>query len=152
MTTQLDTMEPETDILHEVAAKAIPDDKARQATFADLRRKPRRELAFTITTVDDDGEELEVRMVFRAINSPAYDALVAEHPPKRGKEKEQVYNVDTFAPALIAAVSHDPKLSYEQAYEIYHSDDWASGEIMSLFLNAQSVCGAGLDIPFRERA
>lgn len=152
MSVQLDSRESEADVLHEVAAKAIPDDKARTATFSDLRRKPVRALGFAITTADEDGEPVEVRMVFHAISSPQYDDLIAAHPPKKGKEKEQVYNVDTFAPALISAVSFEPRLSYEQAYELYHSEQWASGEIMTLFINAQSVCGAGLDIPFRERA
>ena len=30
-----------------------------------------------------------------------------------------VYNIDTFAPSLIAAVSHSPKLTYAQAEQLY---------------------------------
>jgi len=132
--------------VEEVAAKAAT------ATFAQLRAKPRRTLSFTVTTTDEDGDELALRIKYRAISSKEYDDLIAEHPPtQKEKQAGAVYNVDSFAPALIAAVSAEPKLSIEQATELYKSPDWAGGEIATLFFNAQRVCNSGLDVPFNAR-
>jgi hypothetical protein len=133
-----------------IAEKAVAG-QPRTATFADLRRKPRRKLSFSLTTADEAGEPLEIRMTFQALNSKEYDDLIAAHPPKKGKENTQVYNAETFFPALLAAVSYEPKLTLEEATEIYRSDEWSAGEMMTLQLNAQNVCGAGLDVPFTER-
>ena len=130
----------------EAAKASVP------ATFDLLIKKPRRTLDFTIYTRGDDGEELALQMRYQAISSKRYDELQAANPPA-SKERQQgaIYNVDTFAPALISEVSLDPKLSYEQASELYHSDDWAPGEISNLFINALSVCNQGLNVPFNAR-
>lgn len=141
----------DTTAVEEIAEKALAPGQTRLATFADLRRKPRRKHSFTLTTADENGDSTEVRLVFQALNSVEYDKLIAAHPPKKGKEGNEIYNADTFGPALISAVSYDPKLTYEEAHEIYHSEEWAAGEVMTLFINAQNVCGAGLDIPFTGR-
>lgn len=126
--------------------------KAATATFDQLIRKPRRTLSFTLTTVDEDGNDLLLQMKYRAVSSKEYDELVAANPPS-AKEKASgaVYNVDTFAPALIAAVSAEPKISLEQATELYRSPEWSGGEIGTLFFNAQRVCNSGLDVPFNAR-
>jgi hypothetical protein len=145
-------MADSTDTLEKIAAKATQNGKPRKATFADLTRKPRRKIEFTITTADENGGTIEVGMRFKALNPDEYDEVVAAHPPKPAdKQKGAVFNIDTFAPALISAVSDDPPLSYEEAAEIYKSKEWSSGEITSLFLYAQRVCNSGLDIPFNDR-
>ena len=134
--------------VEEVAAKAVSG----AATFDRLIKKPRRSLSFNVATLDEDGEELLLSMKYLALSSKEYDDLVAANPPT-AKEKQAgaVYNVDTFAPALISKVSSEPKLSIEQATELYKSPDWSGGEIMTLFFNAQRVCNAGLDVPFNAR-
>lgn len=122
------------------------------ATFQSLIKKPRRTLDFTVYTQGDDGEELALQMRYRAISSKEYDELQAEHPPS-SKERQMgaIYNVDTFAPALISRVSLEPHLTVEEAGEIYRSPDWAPGEISNLFMNALSVCNQGLNVPFNAR-
>lgn len=133
-----------------VAAKAVKDGGV--ATFAQLMNKPRRTLTFTVYSTDDAGEEVALQIKYRALNSKEYDDLLAAHPPSAKEKREGAnYNVDTFTSALIAAVSVEPALTYEQAAELYHSNDWASGEISSLFINALRVCNAGLDVPFNAR-
>lgn len=133
----------------EVAAKGVT---TQVATFAALRAKPRRVLTFPITTTDAEGDELVLTVKYKALSSKEYDDLVAAHPPS-AKEKQAgaVYNVDGFAPALISAVSSEPKLTLEQATEIYKSPDWSGGEVGTLFFNAQRVCNSGLDVPFNAR-
>lgn len=144
-----DTTDVPQDAVTEVATKALAGGVA---TFSQMRSKPRRKLVFPFSTVDGDGNDLQLQVTFQALSSKEYDDLVATCPPS-AKEKQQggSFNVDSFAPALISAVSLEPKLSVEEAREIYLSPDWSGGEIASLFINAQRVCNSGLDVPFNAR-
>lgn len=136
------------DAVEKVAEKALSGT----ATFEQLRAKPRRVLHFDVHTTDEAGEELTLKMKFKALSSTEYDKLVEKNPPSaKDKQRGAVYNVDTFAPALIAAVSSEPKLTEEQAVEIYNAPEWSGGEITTLFMKALQVCNAGLDVPFNER-
>ena len=136
------------DKVTEVAAKAV----THKVTYKDLMGKPRRALNFTVTSADEDGNATELPIKYQAISSKAYDDLQASHPPS-SKDKAQgaSYNVDTFAPALIAAVSCIPRLTLAEATEIHQSEDWSGGEIGNLFMNALLVCNSGFDIPFNAR-
>jgi hypothetical protein len=133
-----------------------PNGSAPTASFEDLIAKPRRTMSFPITLDDGDGNSVQRRIVYKALPSRVYDDLVAAHPPTPKQLSDAngssvSYNLDTFAPALISACSLEPKLSYEQAEQLFHSPDWSGGEISSLFWNAQRVCNSGLDVPFNER-
>lgn len=134
-----------------------PNGSSPTASFEDLIGKPPRQLDFPITLKDADGNDIQRRIVYKALQSRVYDDLVASHPPTPKQLADAngssvSYNLDTFAPALIAACSHEPKLTYEQAEQLFHSPDWSGGEISTLFWNAQRVCNSGLDVPFNERA
>lgn len=145
-----DALEEAQDIVTKVAAKAIKDGGV--ATFSQLMNKPRRTLTFTVYSNDDAGEEVALQIKYKALNSKVYDDLLAAHPPSAKEKREGAsYNVDTFTAALISAVSVEPVLTYEEAGQLVHSGDWASGEIGSLFINALRVCNAGLDVPFNAR-
>ena len=138
----------DTSVVQEVAAKAVTT----AATFESLIKKPRRVLNFTVYTADDAGNQVALALKYQAISNKAYDDLSAEHPPtQKEKAAGAVYNLETFAPALIAAVSAVPRLTVDQAREIYTNDTWSGGEVTSLFINAMRVCNAGLDVPFSER-
>jgi hypothetical protein len=133
-----------------------PNGSSPTATFADLIGKPPRTMNFPITLSDGENNAVQRRMVYRALPSKVYDDLVAAHPPTPRQLSDAngsgvSYNLDTFAPALIAACSYEPKLSYEQAEQLYHAPEWSGGEISTLFWNAQRVCNSGLDVPFNER-
>lgn len=117
----------------------------RIATLADLKSKRAREDVVAIPL--GDGEEVNVRL--RALSSRAYDALEAKYPPtKEQREKQAVFDIDLFAPALISACAVEPVLSFEDAQELYESDQWAAGEIGGLFFAAQRLCNSGLDTSF----
>lgn len=126
--------------------------RSRPATLDDLFKKKRREATITLPTTDDAGNLIELQLRFRAIGSVEYDDLVAKHKPTPQQAKEgAAYNIDTFAPALISAVSLDPVLSVEAATQIYQNPDWSGGEVSGLFLGALRLCNAGLDVPFTGR-
>ena len=78
--------------------------------------------------------------------------LVEAHPPTTEQRKRGAsYNIDTFAPALVAACSLEPRLTFEQAKELKDSPDWSGGEFGDIYGRAMAVCNAGLDIPFNAR-
>jgi hypothetical protein len=125
------------------------------ATFEELFAKPKRTSEFQITLADADGKPAKRTMVYKAISATEYDDLVTQNPPTAKQLQESpagvAFNINTFAPALISAVSHQPKLTYAQAEQLYNAPDWSGGEVSTLFYNAQRVCNQGLDVPFNER-
>lgn len=146
-------------VLEEPTAEAPPNRaerraagkqaKRRPATFADMRSKKPRADTVVIPTTDEDGAEYEMTVRIRAIGSTEYDKLVASNPPNRTqRDRGDTWNIDTFAPDLIAACCIEPKLTLEEATEIYTSPDWAAGEIGALFYGCQKICNAGTDVPF----
>ncbi len=97
-----------------------------------------------------------VTFTFRSIGRKAYERLIEEHPPTEAQQKDAreeglaaglsaqlsrlSWNADTFPPALIAAASVAPKISNEEAWELYNdSDDWNSAELTALFLAARDA-------------
>lgn len=115
-----------------------------------LKNKKRATTEFTLYM--RDGEETEeVTLKFQSIGARDYDKLVAKHPPKPEQRIDGAsYNLDTFAPALIAACSVEPEISPGDALEIWESPDWSRGDLMVLFRNAVELNNRGLDIPFSE--
>jgi len=121
----------------------------RPATFKDLLHKPARTKEVVLTVPDEDGNMIEFVFVMRAIGSKAYDTLVGLHAPTAEQKREgAAYNPDTFGPALIAHCSASPKLTPNEAKELWDSDEWSRGEVMALFTAAVEVNSRGLDVPF----
>lgn len=131
----------------EVAAKHLRSGGV--ATFVQLRNKPRRTHRFEVNLPGEDGEDISLWVKYQAIPSKQYDKLVADCPPSaKDRQLGAQYDADTFAPRLISAVSLEPKMTVDEANELYIDPDWSGGEISSLFINALRVCNAGLDVPF----
>lgn len=125
--------------------------RSKTATLDLLKGKKRATEKFTLYLPGDDGESVEVQMVFRAIGAVEYDKLVSKHPPKAEQRVEGAsYNMDTFAPALIARCSLTPEMSEEDANEIWNNPDWSRGDLMVLFRHAVELNNRGIDIPFTE--
>lgn len=123
--------------------------RTKRATFDRLAKKAKAEREITLQLEGDDGEMEDVSILFRAIGAKQYDDLVAKHPPNpQQKINGDVYNLHTFAPALISVCSVEPKLAYEEAKEIWDSPDWSRGEVMHLFGSCVELCNKGLNIPF----
>ena len=122
--------------------------RRRPATADDLLTKPLRKLDFEITIPGEKGDQT-LSLSLQASGSKAYDDLLAAHPPtKEQKIEGDTYNVNTFGPAIIAAVVNEPKLTLEQATAIWDSETWSGGEKRDLFMGCVNLCQRGLDVPF----
>ena len=123
---------------------------AKRATLDILKNKKRATQEFSLY-LRDGSDSTEVTMKFQAIGAQAYDKLVEKHPPNAQQRVDGAsYNLDTFAPALIAACSVEPELTPADAKEIWESEDWSRGDLMVLFRNAVELNNRGIDIPFSE--
>lgn len=119
------------------------------ASLDQLKKKKPVQREVVITASGDDGEPVEVSIWFEAIAAAHYDKLVAKCPPKQEDKKQGLqYNVDSFAPKIIAATCVQPSMSEDEAKELWESDNWNRGERMQLFMGAIEVCTRGLDAPF----
>ena len=133
------------------AARNAQSQQSKRATLDLLKSKKRASEEFTIYVTDEDGGKQEVTLLFQSIGAVAYEKLVAKHPPKAEQRVEGAsYDINTFAPALIAACSVDPELSYKDAKEIWDSESWSRGDLMVLFMKAVELNNRGIDIPFNE--
>ena len=82
---------------------------------------------------------------FRAIGAVDYDKLLTKHPPTTDQRSEgAVYNINSFAPALISRVCVDPDLTTDDWGKVWNSPDWGRGELMQLFATAVQVCNTTL--------
>jgi len=125
-------------------ARQKQSDASKRATFEMLKNKKRRERELTIYLTEKDAVTLNLR----AIGAQDYDRLVSKHPPTSEQRVEGAsYNINTFAPALLAAVVVDPEMSSKEWEEIWNSPDWNRGEVIDLFSSAAGLCVQGLDIP-----
>lgn len=123
----------------------------KRATMDLLLNKPRSTTEFSLYLSDGNGGTNEVTLKYQAIGMREYDRLVGKHPPKPDQRAEgSSFDIDTFAPALIAACAVEPEISPQQAKEIWDSPEWSRGDVMVLFRNAVELNNRGLDIPFSD--
>ena len=74
--------------------------------------------------------------------------MVTKFPPTTEQRIEgSAYNINAFAPALLAAVIVEPEMTVKEWEEIWNSPDWNRGEVIDLFGAAAGLCVQGLDIP-----
>jgi hypothetical protein len=124
---------------------------SKRATLDMLKNKPRSTTEFSLFLADGNGGANEVTLKYQAIGMRAYDKLVGKHPPNNDQRAEgSSFNIDTFAPALIAACSLEPEITPAEAKEIWDSEDWSRGDVMVLFRNAVELNNRGIVIPFIE--
>jgi hypothetical protein len=139
-------------IIDPATEKVIAEARRRPATFGDLVKKKRRESDVVIASVDDAGNDLELVLRFRALSPKEFDDLVAQYPPNTKQKAEgMAYNPDTFGPALVAAVSLEPKLTVGEVTELIDSGVWSPGEVNTLTGSAMQVCQTGAGVPFTAR-
>lgn len=124
----------------------MSDDK-KVATLDLLKKKTPVRREVQVVVEDDSGESQEVTLVFQSIGSKQYDSLMAKYPPNKKQQDEGLqYDIDKFAPALIAACCVEPEMTLDDAKEIWESDVWNRGELFSLFLTAVAVNTQGHDL------
>ena len=133
-----------------MATEKSADEKSR-ATLDQLKKKQRKTKNLALHVLDDDGEPVEVEMVFQAISGYEFDQLKKDCKPTQEDKKAGLdYNAEKFAPKLIAATCIEPAMSEDDAQEIWDSDEWNRGERMQLFMAAMEVCTSGLNVPFKS--
>jgi len=133
----------------DVESRQKQSQASKRATLDMLKGKQRSTTEFSLFLSDGNGGVNEVTLKYQAIGMMAYDRLVAKHPPKPEQRADgSSFDMDTFAPALIAACSVDPEISPQEAKEIWESEDWSRGDVMVLFRNAVELNNRGLDVPF----
>lgn len=126
--------------------------KPHRASVENLLKKPAKTREITIKTVDDAGKEIELTLLFKTIGNRAYDDLLGNHPPtKEQSKKGNLWNTDTFPPALFSACSVDPHVSEEDAKTIFESDEWSRGELVDIFAALVKLNNDGFDIPFTSK-
>ena len=122
-------------------------DADKSQLVSKLIQKKRRTKAVTLTV---DGEE--VNLLFGAISAHDLDKLYAAHRPNaEQKVSGMSFNPQTFNPALVAACSIDPKISEDDASEIFDSENWSTGELSYLVDVCSALCMQGMDIPFTDK-
>lgn len=132
-----------------VESRAKQSQASKRATMEQLFNKPRNTAEFSLYLSDGNGGTTEVTLKYRAIGVRAYDRLVSKHPPKPEQRADgSSFDIDTFAPALIAACSLEPEISPEDAKALWDSDEWSRGDVMVLFREAVELNNRGLDVPF----
>lgn len=120
---------------------------SKRLTMEMLKSKTLPERTFS---VDLGGESFDWKI--RAINGQRMDALQTKYPPtKAQRERGAVFNIDKFAPALIAACSIEPELNEDEAKELWTSEEWTTGELNSIFTHCTNLCMNGFEIPPTER-
>lgn len=130
-------------------ARQKQSDNSKAATLDLLKGKSRAKETFSIYLSGEDGETVEVTLTFQALGSREYDKLVSKHPPKAEQRVEGAsFDIDSFAPALIARCSVDPEMTEKDAKEIWESPEWSRGDLMVLFRRAVELNNRGVDIPF----
>ncbi len=150
--------------VNEGVAEAINRAKLELETAEGIARNKTGDLAAQVRR-DDARRELErlqeeaveheqvVRFTFRGIGRKAFERLKDDHPPtpeqQKSAQEEAVatgvdaelarlrWDADKFPPALVAAASIEPKITHDEAWELFHvSEDWNEAEVTDLFLAA----------------
>jgi hypothetical protein len=127
----------------EAEAKANQRTKAKRATLDMLlAKKPNRE-EFTVPFGPDGAQ---VSFLFVSVGATEYDALLTEHPPTAEQRVGGAsFNVNSFAPALLARVCREPAIDVGSWNDLWVSPSWGRGELMSLFWRAANLCSKEVD-------
>jgi len=96
----------------------------------------------------EQAKSTEREFVFQSIGRVEYDKLVEAHPPTADQRKQgNQFNVDTFPAALVSRAAVSPKITLEQAEEIFDSPSWNNAELLRLYYAAQEANSETADIP-----
>lgn len=95
------------------------------------------ELLEELASVEEEQERSTLEVELTSIGAQAWADLLRLHPP--GKEhRGHAHNPDTFPPAAVAACSVTPKLTEEQAAQMFEkieSAEWAKLWVAAIRLN-----------------
>ncbi|WP_432114014.1 hypothetical protein [Streptomyces sp. S1] len=104
---------------------------------------PGRRIAAELKAAREEARSAEVPFTVRYIGDRAYSDLIAEHPSDNANE---LFKLETFTPALIAAACTDPVMTLGQVKELFEVIN--EGEIKKLFEAAWDVHHSSDVVPF----
>lgn len=104
---------------------------------------PRKALAEKIQAAREKMRETEVTFTFRALGAKAWSDLVAQHP---GKTKDEAFDPDSLAPALVAASAVDPEMTAGDVEQLFEALN--HGQREELIGAAWTVNSEGTSVPF----
>ncbi|MBP2583036.1 hypothetical protein J3A78_003514 [Streptomyces sp. PvR006] len=104
---------------------------------------PGRRIAAELKQAREEAQDSEEPFTFRYIGDRAYSDLLAGHP---SVDENELFKLETFTPALIAASCADPVMSLEQVKELFEVIN--EGEIKKLFEAAWDVHHSSDVVPF----
>lgn len=138
-------------VTEELESRTQQSASSKRATFDLLRNKPRAQREVVVKIPNEDGEIIDLTMLFKAIGAQDYDKLLSKNPPNTEQKAEGAsYNLHNFGPALLSKVCIDPAMDQKEWAEVWNSPDWNRGEVMQLFYVAVELCNKGLDIPLSD--
>lgn len=118
---------------------------------AQLLGKPKTTSTFTLYLGHRDNP-LEIEVTVEALSMKDYDKLLSKYPPTEEEQaKGLTYELEKFAPALIAACLVDPAMTLKQTQQLWSSDNWSRGDVESLFGKVLQVNHRDSSIPFSAR-
>lgn len=121
------------------------------ATWDELLAKPVVRKFCDLVMADGNGDLVERRIWFRALDPDYYQELLDNHPPKREQGKRGLeYDPDEFSLTLIAESMDEPRITRDQVIELKRTKRWTRGEISLLFRTAIDANHGGLEIPFTK--
>lgn len=127
----------------EVEIKAVQRGKAKRATLDMLLGKKPNKDEFTVP-FGPDGEQ--VSFLYVSVGATEYDEMLTEHPPTpEQKVAGASFNINTFAPALMARVCREPAIDVGSWTELWRSPSWGRGELLGLFWRAAGLCSKEID-------
>ncbi|MFC5802808.1 hypothetical protein [Streptomyces formicae] len=110
-------------------------------------KNPGIEIAERIKEARERMQAAEVEFTFKALGAKAWSDLVAQHP---GKKDEEAWDVETLAPALVAASAVDPAMTQAEVDELFDALNF--GQRQQLIDAAWQVNGEATSIPFSLHA
>ena len=157
------------DLKHQVQEKhkEIEAAKRKRGERGDLASGGVSKLEAELAELEEALDDVAVDFVFQDIGRKNYDNLVQAHPAtdeqkadyRRQAEELEMdiakigglsYNPDTFPPALMAACAISPKLTIEEATEIFN--EWSEGDVEMLFMGAMQACKERVSVGFSRPA
>jgi hypothetical protein len=127
-----------------ITAAQQEQSKTDKSRLLDMLKNKKRKTAELVVVVNDETITLQ----FQAISAVELDKLRAKHPPTKVQQANgQGINFESFQPALVAATLVDPKMTEDEARDMWASDYWSSGELAQIFETASEVCLTGLNVP-----
>lgn len=132
----------------------VRNRSGRGGSLADSSIKELDRLREEFEVKEEEAEGFTVEFTFQDIGRKRYDELVKENRPTDEEKKEYkeaggegvlAYSTETFPARLVALTSVSPKISEEEAFQIF--DEWAEGDLETLFTTALLVCKEPTSLP-----